>query len=455
LSVTAIHKGESYLKAILISRHVGQHVEDTYQTKVIADATIWKCYSLKLHRTTDEERLDYIETKIGETKVEEDPIQAYFTRYPNFEYDPTAPPARLFDRLVQQNNWPIGSPRFEKALSQVRAALFQQFDSSIEIPGPMVVEPEPQAVAIPAEQQTSSAIKAGKGANRRRRKAKAKAEQAKLAQGQGVSAHSTPGQNRVKVEVDAEETGSALPKLLFTEARTDSSPIPQQAAHIHVDTVVVADEHCAEPILAPASVHANPEHVPKRGDGKTAANATGSVVGDVFVSGNKLTSYVRGFEGGSANASPEATQNISPLPSPSIGDESDSIALAAAVAESANDGPTPLDVFFNEYPDFNSKRDRTLSVATQFNQLRKQEKWWGPRHGSYVEALKKYQEALVLQFDAAYGTDGENLETWHRIMRAVGAQTPDTVPECKAVSERRPTCEGVFIDNGLEPHGAH
>lgn len=72
----------------------------------------------------------------------------------------------------------------------------------------------------------------------------------------------------------------------------------------------------------------------------------------------------------------------------------------------------------------------------QLNKLRKQEKWWGHRHALWDVALKKYQTALVRQFNTSYGTDAENLETWRRVLRRILVEElPQTVGGCKQVSE--------------------
>ncbi len=93
-----------------------------------------------------------------------------------------------------------------------------------------------------------------------------------------------------------------------------------------------------------------------------------------------------------------------------------------------------IDAFFSKYPQF--KRDPTMSVATQLNQLRRQEKWWGRRRNLWDVALWKYQNALVQQFNASYGTDAQDLETWHRILRRIHpGELPQTVEGCKKVSE--------------------
>lgn len=93
-----------------------------------------------------------------------------------------------------------------------------------------------------------------------------------------------------------------------------------------------------------------------------------------------------------------------------------------------------IDVFFSKYPQF--KRDSTKSVATQLNELRKQEKWWGHRRRLWDVALWEYQTALVQQFNASYGMGSEVLEAWHQVLRRIRAgELPQTVEGCKRVSE--------------------
>ncbi|XP_006460539.1 hypothetical protein AGABI2DRAFT_117481 [Agaricus bisporus var. bisporus H97] len=92
-----------------------------------------------------------------------------------------------------------------------------------------------------------------------------------------------------------------------------------------------------------------------------------------------------------------------------------------------------LDAFFADFPGF--ERDRSESVAIQLNKLRKKEKWWGDRIHLWNDALRKYQDALVQDFNAAYGSDENNLENWHRLFsRIPDAKWPDTIDGCKSVA---------------------
>lgn len=89
-----------------------------------------------------------------------------------------------------------------------------------------------------------------------------------------------------------------------------------------------------------------------------------------------------------------------------------------------------LDAFFRKYPQF--RRDPTKSVVIQISDLRKQE---GPKRKLWDVALSKYQNALVQQFNASYGTDPNDLETWHRVLRRIHAgELPQTLDKCQKVS---------------------
>lgn len=122
---------------------------------------------------------------------------------------------------------------------------------------------------------------------------------------------------------------------------------------------------------------------------------------------------------------PKATDLIPPRAKRSKGRKKVDIDVKERVLEH-------LDAFFSEYPQF--RRDPTESVATQLNQLRRQESWWGHRHSLWDNALSKYQEALVLQFNASYGTDENDLATWHRLLARLPVEhMPKTVHECKLV----------------------
>ncbi|KAJ3574229.1 hypothetical protein NP233_g1919 [Leucocoprinus birnbaumii] len=261
-----------------------------------------------------------------------DPIQEYFERYPGYEYDPFISPARQFDRLVEYNRWPLGSPRFHMALLQVQAALFRQFDRSIEIRGPFIVEPEPEPEPEPGSSSQCGGVEAVCDGTGR----KPGAGKKNLA--------------RVSSPVVRSYLGPPLREVADYGLRrvTDDAPAPCQTR-----------------------------------------------------------------------------RQVGPL--------------------------LPIDAFFSEYPDFDHKRDRTQSVATQLKQLRQREKWWGRRQHVWTTVYPKYAEALVLQFNAMYGTDSEDLETWHRILEVVAAETPETVDACQSLAGSMYVNLVDLVDAGLNP----
>lgn len=390
-----------------------------------------------------------------------DPVRMYFERYPNFVYDPSVPPARLFDRLVQQNRWSIGSSKFQVALSQIQAVLFRQFDLSVEVPGPDIVEPEPEPEPEPgltksapaAEDGSSSragATKISKGAKRRMKKARSQA----MADGNGLAqdanGSTTPvisGEDLDKAK--AEEMKLSSPSSAPGDTQSVSSPKPQITKDANFVPIVPPEESQTRLDPKPVNVSANPKRfrgststIRTSGFGKNTAYYTGTVT-VVSVPG-RTPDVTTGHE-----VSPGGTNP--PSSSPGNGNNIFQQLNEQPTISCPEDQSSPLDVFFSEYPDFDSERNRTLSVATQLRQLRERERWWGRRFALWNAAFQKYRQALVLQFNASYGTDADDLATWHRILMVMGAGTPGTVDECKSLVGSMYVNLVDLVDASLDP----
>jgi hypothetical protein len=84
-----------------------------------------------------------------------------------------------------------------------------------------------------------------------------------------------------------------------------------------------------------------------------------------------------------------------------------------------------LDLFFRKYPEYDAIRDRDTSVASQFDGLK--------RH-LLDPVLKRYNLALVLQFNETYGVDVNDINDWRRVFETMGVKPPKTASKCKSVS---------------------
>ncbi|KXN85784.1 hypothetical protein AN958_10842 [Leucoagaricus sp. SymC.cos] len=642
---------------------------------------------------------------MADTTAAKDPIRDYFDRYPDFVYDPSAPVPRNFDRLVEQNGWPIGSTRFKAALAQIEAALFRHFDDSIEVPGPPV-EPEAGsadsgffaygiesfATKVPRGILSESASNDiaiscttlqnlysnnliglfskttgvlvllgggrtsshGVGKKKANRNIEAAAKALENAEGleAGVSdtagtaplqgacveaaadgdselegfdlsvtgfvpsdAQTIPPQAKQPTASDDVHTKAATDEKLCTERlgqvdadttdvkptslsdldeaksdtrngrgdkyvshlftsnvrrvkrEEDSDADSVQASHasdewqvldssekddnssLHVQVVGRFTSADYDRALADMPSLANNDvinilglhrkawlvlcgHGPGVYQDYTSASRNAQLDPNLGVSASVrecrsiedadrqfVHLYMRGMiqrtgpelhgtilpfqlkAQGLADSTPddETSWWVVPLscsPGCYIGrttaearagamkhfiekapDESAAYRrfVVSAGLERREARPTssgeiapsntestppvviprtplnPIDAFFGKYPEFDANRDRTLSVATQLNQLRKQEEWWGDRYGLWVDALEKYHEALVLQFNASYGTDAENLENWHRLLRAIGGGLRKTVYECKVIISMIYVNIVDLVDVSLDP----
>jgi hypothetical protein len=77
--------------------------------------------------------------------------------------------------------------------------------------------------------------------------------------------------------------------------------------------------------------------------------------------------------------------------------------------------------------------DPDASIVTEFNRLALQNNW-----KKKSSAYKKNRARLVKhEFDALFGANLSNLQSWQRICQAVGiTDIPSSVTQCKKVSSR-------------------
>jgi hypothetical protein len=72
-----------------------------------------------------------------------------------------------------------------------------------------------------------------------------------------------------------------------------------------------------------------------------------------------------------------------------------------------------------------------LPIMTQYHRLRQHLGWSDPEAWREMDIL---QEAIVLEFNRAHGTDASVLNNWKSICQILGARISKTILECKVVS---------------------
>ncbi|KXN85785.1 hypothetical protein AN958_10843 [Leucoagaricus sp. SymC.cos] len=364
-----------------------------------------------------------------------DPVRECFERYRNFVYDPSESVQQQFDRLVQQNHWRIGSTRYEAALARINAALLQQYDPSYEVPE-LFVEPEPEPVSGGG---WTSNHKVGKNARKKAKRKMKKAAAKALENAEGLEAGASDTAGTAPLQgacVEAAADGDSKPEGFDSSVTVfvpgDAQTVPPQAkqptASDDVHTKATTDEKLCTERLGQVdwdTTDVKPTSLSDLGEAKSdARNERGDkdAASVVSTATNDFAERVGAGTEGENSKLTSSGRRLLPFTTETV--------LTSTVLGTVLN---PIDAFFSQYPSFDANRDRALSVATQLNQLRKQEGWWGKRYGLWVDVLEKYQEALVLQFNASYGTDAESLENWHRVLQSIGLEQPGNVEECKAV----------------------
>ncbi|KAG8693480.1 hypothetical protein FRC08_009088 [Ceratobasidium sp. 394] len=89
--------------------------------------------------------------------------------------------------------------------------------------------------------------------------------------------------------------------------------------------------------------------------------------------------------------------------------------------------------FFAHFPDFDY--DPSQSVASEFGRLQSTPQW--KKGINRRTTFAGYKLALVLQFNATYGTDQNDLASWHNLCRAIGVEeVPEKLKDCKKLVQR-------------------
>ncbi|KAG8741842.1 hypothetical protein FRC10_002352 [Ceratobasidium sp. 414] len=89
--------------------------------------------------------------------------------------------------------------------------------------------------------------------------------------------------------------------------------------------------------------------------------------------------------------------------------------------------------FFAQFTDFNY--DPSQSIVSEFKRLQSTPQW--KKGINRRKTLVGYKLALVLQFNATYGTDQNDLASWQNLCRAIGIkEIPENLKACKKLVER-------------------
>ncbi|KAJ3574215.1 hypothetical protein NP233_g1917 [Leucocoprinus birnbaumii] len=453
-----------------------------------------------------------------------DPVREFFERYPAFPYESDTNPARLFDQLAEDQHWPIGSTDFKLALAQMKAALYQQFDPSIEMPGPDFVEPEPELFVEADLNPTTSTKKMSKNAKRRMKKRLAAMAKASgsgetnegdwsaapviLEQDSGqVEAEEVtwswpalaPDDNQSTSPLISQLSAAALKPIILPTVRTNTRPaqrfgagpkggagfrkgkgkyrgevkvtsvpapnpdvsgdeIPEWVNEASISSTCLPRETLVnlgrlKPIVLPNPSDASSSVIPKRFYGTPRLKPQGGYGKNTTYDTNRVTAPpipTRRPQKSLVDVAVQAGGNDMPS-SPSRDETGGFCQGKESLTTVLSTQKNPFDDFFSEWPDYDSERDRTISVATQLNQLRQRKKWWGPRQIFWNNAYTMYAQALVLQFNASYGTDVNDLETWHRVLRATGSGMPGSVDECKLLVDSIHVNLVDLVDASLDP----
>ena len=93
-----------------------------------------------------------------------------------------------------------------------------------------------------------------------------------------------------------------------------------------------------------------------------------------------------------------------------------------------------LQQFFTGYPGFNY--DASIPANILFRQLR-QHMGWADNSPGLEQARTGFRAALVLEFNAGYGTDITDINAWHSLCTVLRVDPlPDSVSQCRKIVKR-------------------
>ncbi|KAG1728065.1 uncharacterized protein EDB91DRAFT_1350209 [Suillus paluster] len=108
---------------------------------------------------------------------------------------------------------------------------------------------------------------------------------------------------------------------------------------------------------------------------------------------------------------------------------------------------TPLDQFFAKYPQF--EYDSSESASLEFYRMC-DEFDWDRDDEEREEASRYFKDAIVHQFNHIYGTDADNLTSWHTLCQIVQVSpVPDTLESCREAVKATYVNIVDLIDTGV------
>jgi len=103
------------------------------------------------------------------------------------------------------------------------------------------------------------------------------------------------------------------------------------------------------------------------------------------------------------------------------------------MSDSSSVAEQPLEEFFARFASLSFSYNPTSSAHKNFANLCRVS-GWAENSGERHEAHAGFHDALVQQFNAIYGTDGNDLAAWQNLCCVIGIKpVPDDIKECKKV----------------------
>jgi hypothetical protein len=106
--------------------------------------------------------------------------------------------------------------------------------------------------------------------------------------------------------------------------------------------------------------------------------------------------------------------------------------------------------FFAQFHDFDFNPQS--GISKEFRRLAKQRKWGDKRRR---QERSKFQDAIAEEFNGVYGTDVDDLPSWHRLCREIRlTPLPQSITDCRKVRNslqtRSATVNTVYLNTGCQ-----
>ncbi|KAF8599059.1 hypothetical protein BDV93DRAFT_592384 [Ceratobasidium sp. AG-I] len=116
------------------------------------------------------------------------------------------------------------------------------------------------------------------------------------------------------------------------------------------------------------------------------------------------------------------------------GGPTDTTPIPTFAPPAQTDTQAHLAAFFAQYQGF--QYNSSQAAVNQFNRLRRSHEW-GRNSTELTDARQDFRRALVLQFNATYGTNQNDLAAWQNLCRALNVEDiPEELSECKKLIKR-------------------